>query len=277
MSVPDLLARLHARRCGSGWIALCPAHDDRKPSLSVHLGKDLRALLYCHAGCTFGSILRALNITDADLRAERPMGETRSREVRVRYTRRLWDDSRSIAGTIAETYLRTARGITLPLPRCLRFLPLLQHREYGWPFPCLAAGIQGPDGSFAGLSMTWLSADGSDKAPVEPVRKVFGVLRGGAVRLGAAGESLVLCEGVETGLSIAQACLELPVWSALSASNLPHVEIPESVRCVIIAADADERGEQAAQATAEKFLHEGLHVKIAKPAEGASDFNDVRQ
>lgn len=47
------------RRCGHGWVALCPAHDDQVPSLSVGDGGG-RPLLHCFAGCTFGEILAAL-------------------------------------------------------------------------------------------------------------------------------------------------------------------------------------------------------------------------
>jgi len=39
------------RRNGHGWVARCPAHDDREPSLSLDEGDDGRALVHCHAGC----------------------------------------------------------------------------------------------------------------------------------------------------------------------------------------------------------------------------------
>jgi hypothetical protein len=170
-----------------------------------------------------------------------------------------------------ETYLRN-RGISI-IPPVIRFLPLLQHREYGWPFPTLAAGIQDVAGAFAAIAVTWLCADGSDKAPAEPARKIYGPYRSSAVRLAPDREKLVICEGIETGLSIAQACPQLAVWCALSAKNLPQVNIPESAREVIIAADADEAGEQAAQAAARRFYFEGHKVRISKPR-SANDFND---
>lgn len=52
---------------GDGWSARCPSHDDRDPSLSVSEGEDGRVLLYCHAGCTLGEIVSALNLSLADL------------------------------------------------------------------------------------------------------------------------------------------------------------------------------------------------------------------
>jgi hypothetical protein len=50
------------RRSGSGWVASCPAHDDRLPSLKVDEGEDGRALIFCHAGCSNESILDALGL-----------------------------------------------------------------------------------------------------------------------------------------------------------------------------------------------------------------------
>jgi putative DNA primase/helicase len=62
-----LVERLHAKRSGKGWIAKCPAHDDRKPSLSIDEGSDGRALLKCHAGCDNTAILASLGMKPRDL------------------------------------------------------------------------------------------------------------------------------------------------------------------------------------------------------------------
>src|SRR5262249_21714713 len=40
--------------------ALCPAHDDNNPSLSVSLSDAGRLLIKCHAGCLFDQIKEAL-------------------------------------------------------------------------------------------------------------------------------------------------------------------------------------------------------------------------
>jgi 5S rRNA maturation endonuclease (ribonuclease M5) len=66
--VAAILDRLDKVRRGSGgWIARCPAHDDRNPSLSVAEGGDGRVLLNCHAGCTAQAIVQALGLTEAEL------------------------------------------------------------------------------------------------------------------------------------------------------------------------------------------------------------------
>jgi hypothetical protein len=47
--------------------ALCPAHADRSPSLSLDIGDDGRALLYCFAGCATRQIMSALGLQMSDL------------------------------------------------------------------------------------------------------------------------------------------------------------------------------------------------------------------
>lgn len=44
------------------WVALCPAHDDTSPSLSVREAGDLRALVYCHRGCTAADVCAAIDL-----------------------------------------------------------------------------------------------------------------------------------------------------------------------------------------------------------------------
>lgn len=54
------------------WVALCPAHPDREPSLSITIGKDQRAVMKCHRGCEVAAIVVALGITMGDLFVDRP-------------------------------------------------------------------------------------------------------------------------------------------------------------------------------------------------------------
>jgi hypothetical protein len=64
-----LLNLLHGvKRTGKGqWIARCPSHEDRSPSLSVRCCDDGRWLVHCFAGCDTHDILGALSLEVADL------------------------------------------------------------------------------------------------------------------------------------------------------------------------------------------------------------------
>ncbi len=64
------------------WLAKCPAHDDRKRSLSVGEG-DAGVLLKCHAGCSVDDICRNLGIATADLFYEKAVAGKREEFVAV--------------------------------------------------------------------------------------------------------------------------------------------------------------------------------------------------
>ena len=48
------------------WIAKCPAHEDRNPSLSVGVGRAGQPLAHCFRGCSYASIRSSVEFTDSD-------------------------------------------------------------------------------------------------------------------------------------------------------------------------------------------------------------------
>lgn len=53
------------------WIACCPAHEDKNPSMTVTEKDDGRVLIHCFAGCSVDSILGAVGMTFSDIYPER--------------------------------------------------------------------------------------------------------------------------------------------------------------------------------------------------------------
>lgn len=75
MSPADrLLSRLDkVRSTGeSKWIACCPAHDDKSPSLSIREIPDGTLLVKCWAGCGAAEIVAAVGLSLADLFPRQP-------------------------------------------------------------------------------------------------------------------------------------------------------------------------------------------------------------
>jgi hypothetical protein len=68
------------RSAGAGWSARCPAHEDRRASLSVRRGDDGRALLTCHAGCAVREIAAKLGLQMRDLFPPKVNGHARTNE-----------------------------------------------------------------------------------------------------------------------------------------------------------------------------------------------------
>lgn len=67
MNVTDFLALVREPKKHEGyWLAKCPAHDDRKRSLSVGEGRE-GVLLKCHAGCSVDAICAALSLEASEL------------------------------------------------------------------------------------------------------------------------------------------------------------------------------------------------------------------
>jgi hypothetical protein len=67
VTLEEVARRFDATRSGAGFKAHCPAHEDRKESLSINRGNDQKIVMFCHAGCRTEDVLRAKGLTDADL------------------------------------------------------------------------------------------------------------------------------------------------------------------------------------------------------------------
>lgn len=88
MTADEIVANLdRAKRVGDGrWVARCPAHEDRSPSLSVRALDDGRTLLHCFAGCSVEDIVGALGLALEDLFPPRLEAQRAPRE------RKPWSD-----------------------------------------------------------------------------------------------------------------------------------------------------------------------------------------
>lgn len=68
MDVDKLITQLEGvKTTGQGrWIARCPAHEDRSPSLAIREIDD-RVLIHCFAGCSTYEIVSAVGLKLSDL------------------------------------------------------------------------------------------------------------------------------------------------------------------------------------------------------------------
>lgn len=61
------------------YVARCPAHADKRPSLTIREMSDGRVLLHCFAGCETESVLAAVGLSFRDLMPERVGEYSRAR------------------------------------------------------------------------------------------------------------------------------------------------------------------------------------------------------
>jgi putative DNA primase/helicase len=258
MPAEKIALALGGRRVGGCWMAHCPAHADREPSLSVADGANGNVVVYCHAGCDQDRVIEALKsrgiwtdtrpFQSSQRKSELNYnGDAGTDQQRSKKALNIWNSASPVAGTIAEMYLRS-RCIQMPLPSTLRFNAGLRHPG-GETWPAMVALVtHGSNDKPIGILRTFLARDAVGKAPVEPSKMMLGLCRGGAVRLAACiGGVLMVGEGIETCLSAMQVTGN-PAWASLSTSGLRTLELPDSVRDLIVLADADEPGEAAALA-----------------------------
>jgi hypothetical protein len=72
VTIKDVLGGLNkVRKSGRGWMACCPAHEDKKPSLAVYLDPDGHIGLTCFAGCRSGDIWQALRMDQRKIEGRR--------------------------------------------------------------------------------------------------------------------------------------------------------------------------------------------------------------
>jgi putative DNA primase/helicase len=284
MTAESIAKALGGRKAGTAWVARCPAHKDHEPSLSIAESNNGKVLVRCHAGCEQHRVIAALRVRGLWSDAGRHRGNTigshsrashqqdRGNQTRTQAALRIWGATVPAPGTLVETYL-AARNIVISVPGALRFHAAIKHPS-GQRWPAMVALVtRGADGTPMAVHRTFLACDGRSKAPVEPDKMMLGPCRGGAVRLGSAGDRLMIAEGIETALSAMQATGN-PAWAAPSTSGLRALDVPDAVREVIVLADGDEPGEGAARDCAWRWKREGRQVRIARPPEG-TDFNDL--
>lgn len=267
-------------RAGRELKGCCPFHPDKTPSFTIYADDRRFQCFGCGAEGdvldfvqrAYGvKLLGAVEMLDGgalhELEQQRVVATPKADWSKAALA--IWAAAAPIEGTPAEAYLRT-RGITMTLPHTLRFARLRYPQEQDRR-PALVAAVCAPGGDLIGIQRTFLTEEGR-KADVPEVKLSLGRVAGGAIQIGPPVASLVVTEGLEDGLTLAQA-LGRSVWVSAGTSMLPRMELADLTRAVVIGADGDAPGETAANKAAHAYAAAGRKVRIMRPAPGFKDFN----
>lgn len=214
---------------------------------------------------------------------------------KIRCARKLYNQSIPIQGTLAEKYLREARGISGSLPSDFRFKAGIRHLDTLKPTPALIAPYRDKNNDIVGLVRVFLSPDGgkyketfvdATGKEIKATKKAnIGLSSSGSVvvQRGKMTDSVWIAEGVETALSVSSAIPNQTVVASLSVHQLKNVPVDPIVQKVIICADNDPESSKTKQSiidAVERHLSEGRRVFIATPSEiplgmKKCDFNDL--
>lgn len=297
VSLSDVVGRrVKLRRSGREMVGLCPFHTERTPSFGVNDEKGV----YCCLGCgASGDAIRFVMETEGlqFLEATRWLGaeewpavdpvaraaavkmDTAERLAKIADAQAIWAGAIPAASTPVEFYLRS-RGITAAAPWSIRYASTWAWKDYetgecGPNLPALIGAVQDVGGTVVGIQRIFLRSDGQGKAALPKPKRSLGRVVGCALRLGPpVGREIIVCEGPEDGLTIAQAVPDVPVWVSLGTSVMPLMQLPNGIKVVTLGGDNNAAGRSAVNAAASAFEARGVKVRLLWPAPPFADFND---
>jgi phage/plasmid primase-like uncharacterized protein len=186
-----------------------------------------------------------------------------------------------VPGDPVTLYLkRRGFGGVWPLPELLRLhrvLPYWHGAEKLGMFFAMVAPIVAPDGRTVALHRTYLTADGR-KAGVPSPKKVTGAagpLAGACIPLHKPAHGCIgIAEGIETALA-AWCASAVPTVASYCAGNLAAWQWPAGVQRLVIFADADKAGREAADTLRARALAARLWCEVLTPTTEGADWCDV--
>ena len=165
-------------------------------------------------------------------------------------------------------------------PQCLRLHPALDYWHGGdklGAFPVMVAPIIAPDGRMVALHRTYLTADGrkADVPAAKKLTRAAGPLAGACIRMHTPMRGVIgVAEGIETALAASQAS-GVPTVAAYCANALAAYRLPAGVRRLVIFADNDKAGREAAEVLQSRALRAGLQSSVLTPTDASADWLDV--
>jgi hypothetical protein len=197
----------------------------------------------------------------------------------------LWNAAQPPGSTPVATYL-AGRGLPDILEHpalrpVIRFHPACPYERQRVP-AMLALLTAVADARPLAIRRTALGGDGTrrlDAAGGKLPHKALGPCAGAVVRLSGPdrpGDALAVCEGLETGLSLLAAGVA-PLWACLSAGTLRALPVLPGVKCLLVFADHDPPGLDAARMLARRWADTGRTASVRMPETPGHDFNDAWQ
>lgn len=289
---------------GRNGTCCCPAHDDRKASLSVNV-RNGKLLVKCHAGCSQEAVVKALKerglwpgsaqqvrLNTSSTEATGLDDETAYEQyARFRVALAIMRNAEDGGGQLTKYFegrgLSNVPGNAMLLSGSMTQYLAGKELWCGGPaiklahggFPAMVMPVSGQKG-LQGAHVTYLTKDLKSKLTAQTAqRQMFGAMKGGYVQLGTPNSKkpLLVAEGIETALAASE-ITGMPAIAALSTTNMPSVLLPDCSG-IIIAADNDNAGLEAAEKAARIWSATGRNVRIAVPdlPGGSSkyDWNDA--
>ena len=217
-------------------------------------------------------------MSEADRRQAAETAQQHAKRM-AQWAGRLWEDASPFGQYVTGSWYLDSRGLALTPIEAKSFREANQDKKTRLLLAAIVTPSTFSNGQVqrAGVQTLALAVAGTPLVDGDSrkIRRIYGRLKANGVLLGLPTERMVVGEGVESTLSAMRILQCKSGLATLSASNLPQVSLPPSVRHVEIAADHDETGRRAARALRQRLQQLGLTARIALPTCPGHDFNDV--
>lgn len=275
---PTSAAKAIVRRLGGTWHGAygkvrCPAHADRRPSLSITPG-DKRVLYKCFAGCTTEEIIAALRteraLVEPDRRDETALPE---RKDLAPLCRELWGSALPLPGTPAEAYLQW-RGIGHSTVG--RYEPAAVTYEDGRRIRLPALYLPITEGrELVALARIFIDQQGRKHPRLAEPKRTLGNPGHGCVKIGAIeNDHLNLAEGFEDAESVITLRGLPGCWSVNGVELYAHLAIPEHIRSITIYTQHGRAAKNGIAKGEGNLTAGGRTLDIVPPPHGG-DWNDA--
>ena len=251
----NIVAALGGKWHGNYALCICPAHDDRTPSLSIRQG-DRGLLVHCFAGCAPSRILE--EIKEPEPSSTKAVCDYRPQDAR-KDVGWLWKQGTAIGGTLADCYL-VARNLPTNAAD-LRFHPNCQNGRKPMERyePALMVGMR-LRGELVGIQRIFLDPETAEHRD----KKIIGQSRFASWEGIQPTDTLAIAESFEDAHAYAT-IKRIPCWSSMAANKLHAIAIPEGVKTIILAPDNDKAGRIAVNRGRKVYRQTGYDVKVDLP------------
>jgi hypothetical protein len=196
---------------------------------------------------------------------------------RIKRAQKLWFEAKDPRGTAAEDYL-ASRALTLRddlAGSVLRF-----HARTPWRnentgnterVPCLIACFRSIDDDTIS-AVHRIRVDMAERWP-KTQRRMLGIVFRAAIKLGPAGDELLIAEGIETAMSPREAGMAVPCWALGSVGGISFFPIINGVRRLLIAAETGDASARAIKMCRTRWRSASRRTSVIRSSTG-SDLND---
>jgi putative DNA primase/helicase len=297
MTAAEIARALRGHKAGAGWMAACPAHTDRTPSLAIKDARDGRVLVRCHAGCAQVDVIDALRLRglweheardDVARRPVRQLAASTSpqpddEDGRSADALAIWGEAIHPYNTPVAAHL-LRRNVSLPdgaAGEAVRYHPAC---KFGLKrVPCMVALVRDiRTNEPKAIHRTAIDPKGNQVKFGGNDRMMLGPCGGGAVKLVDDAEITIclgLGEGIETTLSMRRfpEFGASPVWAVLSAGQISAFPVLPGVECLWIAVDRDSSGtgQRCSLECSRRWVAAGREVYRVVPDVTGDDVNDL--